>query len=403
MNKKLLDLKCSQCSSFFKPFEVLYNCPKCGGVLETIYDYKEIEGNFKGEDLWRYSEFLPTTNRSNLLVGSTPLYKSKSLKKELGIEEIWIKDDTKNPTGSLKDRASAVVAVLAKELGYRTVACASTGNAASSLAGISAAEGLESYIFAPRSMSLPKLVQLQVFNARILKINASYDECFELCNKITERYGWYNRNTAYNPYTLDGKKTVTFEIAEQLDWKVPDLVVVPVGDGCIISSVWKGFRELKEVGIIDELPRLIGVQAEGCKPLKDAFDRNKEKPEVTTPKTLAESIAVGEARNGLMALRDVRESKGKFVSVSDNEMLDAVKLLASSTGIFGELAGVASIAAIKKEVIDGNLDREDRIVALITGSGLKDIEVTSKLLDRVQTIEPREKEICERIEEIRKR
>jgi threonine synthase len=394
MNEKLLGLKCSQCGSFFEPSKVLYCCPKCGGILETVYNYEKIERDFKGEDLWKYGQLLPTSRRSKLLVGSTPLYKFASLNEELGLRKLWIKDDTKNPTGSLKDRASAVVVVLAKELGYKAVACASTGNAACSLAGIAASEGIESYIFAPKSILLPKLNQLQIFNAKILKINASYDECFELCNQIAKKYNWYNRNTAYNPYTLDGKKTVAFEIVEQLRWKVPDKVFIPVGDGCIISSVWKGFKELREIGIIDEMPMLIGVQAEGCKPLKDAFDKNKEKPERTKPKTIAESIAVGEPKNGAMALRDVRKSKGKFVSVSDKEMLQAMKLLASTTGIFGELAGVASLAAIKKEGKKGNWDEDERTVALITGSGLKDIEVTSKLLEKVKLIKPKKEEIC---------
>jgi threonine synthase len=398
MNEKLLGLKCSQCESFFKSSEVLYCCPKCGGILETIYDYEKIESDFKGEDLWKYTQLLPTSNRSKLFVGSTPLYKFASLNKRLGLRELWVKDDTKNPTGSLKDRASAVVVVLAKELGYKAVACASTGNAASSLAGIAASEGMESYLFVPKSISLPKLTQLQVFNAKVLQINASYDECFELCNQIAQKYNWYNRNTAYNPYTLDGKKTVAFEIAEQLNWKAPDKIFIPVGDGCIISSVWKGFIELRKLGLVSKLPKLIGVQAEGCKPLKDAFDKNKGKVERVKPKTLAESIAVSKPRNGIMALRDVRNSRGKFVSVSDEEMFQAMKLLASTTGIFGELAAVASLAAIKKELKEGSLDKKEQVVALITGSGLKDIEVASKLLERVPLLEPKDEEICGYIE-----
>ena len=395
MNEKLLGLRCSQCATFFKPDEALYTCPKCKGVLETVYDYEKIEGQFDGEDLWRYRQLLPTTNRTNLWVGRTPLYKSTILNEKLGLDDLWIKDETKNPTHSLKDRASAIVVALAKELGYKTITCASTGNAASALAGISASEGIESCIFVPENIPLPKLIQLQTFNARVFRIKASYDDCFDLCNRIADKYGWYNRNTAYNPYTLDGKKTVAFEIAEQL--KVPDKIFVPVGDGCIISSVWKGFVEFQKLGIINNLPELVGVQAAGCKPLKDGFDLGKKVPDVAKPSTLAESIAVGNPRNGFMALRDVRKSKGKFVSVSDEEMFEAMKLLGSTTGIFGELAGVASVAAIKKEKEENNIDRNEKVVGLITGSGLKDIEAAVKLFGKTDLIEADEEKICERI------
>ena len=395
MNELLLGLRCSECSSFFDP-SGFYCCPKCGGILESVYEYEKVQKNFKGEDLWKYGQLLPTRSRSNLFVGATPLYKPIFLNERLGLD-LWVKDETKNPTHSLKDRASAIVTVLAKELGYKEVTCASTGNAATSLAGLSASEGLKSYIFVPRTISLPKLVQLQAFNARIIKIDASYDDCYDLCNKLAGRYGWYNRNTAYNPYTLDGKKTVAFEIAEQLDWEVPDKVFVPVGDGCIISSVWKGFVELEKIGLTDGLPELIGVQAEGCKPLKEAFDKNLDDV-IAEPNTLADSIAVGKPRNGFMALRDVRDSKGKFVSVTDEEMFEAMKLLGATTGIFGELAGVASIAAVKKEIAEKNLDGSERVVALITGSGLKDIEAATKLLKRPVMIEADEDKIREHID-----
>ena len=396
MNRNLLGLKCSRCANFFKPDEPLYTCPKCGGVLETMYDYEKIVLKFEGKDLWRYGQLLPTTNRTDLLVGATPIYKPTILNEKLGLDNLWIKDETKNPTQSLKDRASAIIVALAKELGHKTIACASTGNAASSLAGISASEGIESCIFVPENIPLPKLIQLQAFNARIFRINANYDDCFDICNRISDRYGWYNRNTAYNPYTLDGKKTVAFEIAEHL--KVPDKIFVPVGDGCIISSVWKGFVEFQKSGLIDSLPELVGVQAEGCKPLKDSFDLGKKVPDSVKPDTLAESIAVGNPRNGFMALRDVRKSKGKFVSVSDEEMFEAMKLLGSTTGIFGELAGVASVAAIKKERDANNIDKSEKVVGLITGSGLKDIEAALNLFGRTDLIDPDEEKICEYIE-----
>ncbi len=398
MNERLIGLTCSKCGNFYRPDEGPYLCPECCGVLETLYDYEKIE-KFEGKDLWRYRQLLPSSGRTNLLVGVTPLYRSDALNEELGINDLWVKDETRNPTYSLKDRASAVVVVLARELGCKTVTCASTGNAATSLAGLSASEGLKCHIFAPKTISAPKLVQLQAFNARVLKIDASYDDCYDLCNRFAEKYNWYNRNTAYNPYTLDGKKTVAFEIAEQLEWEVPNKIFVPVGDGCIVSSVWKGFVELQKIGLTDGLPELIGVQADGCKPLKESFDKNKG-CERAEPKTLAGSIAVGKPRNGFMALRDVRNSKGKFVSVTDKEMFEATKLLGSTTGIFGELAGVASVAAIKKEMENGKLDEGEKVVALITGSGLKDVEVALKLFEKIDLLEADEGKIYEHIEEI---
>jgi threonine synthase len=382
MNELLLGLRCSRCSTFFDPSE-LYCCPRCGGILESTYDYEKVEG-FEGEYLWKYGQLLPTRGRA--FVGTTPLYSSVQLNEELGVD-LWIKDETKNPTHSLKDRASAIVVALARELGYTEVTCASTGNAATSLAGLSASEGLKSYIFVPKTISMAKLVQLQAFNAVILRIDATYDDCYDLCNRVAEEYGWYNRNTAYNPYTLDGKKTVAFKVGEQLGWEVPDKVFVPVGDGCIISGVWKGFVELEKIGLIDRLPELVGVQAEGCRPLKEAFDKNLDGYVVAEPNTLADSIAVCRPRNGFMALRDVRSSKGKFISVTDREMFEAMRLLGATTGIFGELAGVAGFAAIIKEVAEENLDGSERIVTLITGSGLKDVEAAKKFFGRVDLLD----------------
>ena len=393
MNEKLIGLGCSECGNFYGPDEAPYLCPSCGGVLETVYDYEKI-GKFEGKDLWRYNPLLPTTNRTNLWVGGTPLYKPAILNEKLGLD-FWIKDETQNPTHSLKDRASAIVVMLGKELGYKGVACASTGNAATSLAGISASEGLKSYIFAPKTISAPKLAQLQAFGAKILKIDASYDDCYDICNHFAKEYNWYNRNTAYNPYTIDGKKTVAFEIAEELHWEVPDRIYVPVGDGCIISSVWKGFIELEKIGLTDKLPELIGVQAEGCSPLKEAFDKRLDRCEKVKPNTLADSIAVGKPRNGFMALRDVRNSKGRFVSVTDEEMFQAMRLLGSTTGIFGELAAVASVAAAIKET--GRNAETESAIALITGSGLKG-NVWELFSDKIQMIEADEDKIREYIE-----
>ncbi len=359
MNKKMIELRCSRCGKAFKPDEIVYTCD-CGGILETVYDHSEVR--FEGKDMWRYGDLLPIKSRTKLYVGGTPLYSFDDV-------NIMLKDETRNPSASLKDRASAVVVSLAKALGYKKVSCASTGNAGVSLACICASEALESYVFVPKTASRQKLAQLRAYGANVVAIDATYDECYDICNSVSKQKGLYNRNTAYNPYTIDGKKTVAFEIAEQLEFKVPSHIFVPVGDGCIISGVWKGFKDLKACGFINDMPILIGVQAEGCDPL--ARGKEEFEPDNGT-KTKAESIAVCRPRNGFMALRDVRESGGHFVTVSDEEMFDSLKLLASKTGIFAELASASTIAAIRKEKSERRIDKKDECVAIITGSGLKD-------------------------------
>ncbi len=373
MNERLRALKCSRCGRVFEPDKTAYTC-ECGGILETLYDCTDVR--FEGKDMWRYSALLPAGKRTKLSVGGTPLY-------EWGAygARILLKDETRNPSGSLKDRASAAVVSVAKSMGYEKISCASTGNAGVSLACLCASEGFESYIFVPKTAAPQKLAQMRAYGADIIAIDATYDDCYDICNSVSRERGYYNRNTAYNPYTIDGKKTVAFEIAEQLDFRAPSFVFVPVGDGCILSGVWKGFRELKACGLMEELPVLIGVQADGCAPLANAFcDREHE----CKPDTMAESIAVCKPRNGFMALRDVRASGGHFTTVSDDEMFESLKLLASETGIFAELASASAIAAIMKETSEGRIDESDECVALITGSGLKDAHALGLLRSEVE-------------------
>ena len=370
-NERLKALKCSICGKVFDPDGVIYTC-ECGGILETEYDCDGVR--FEGNDMWRYSDLLPTDSRTKLAVGGTPLYEWNS-----SGARILLKDETRNPSGSLKDRASATVVSVAKDLGYERISCASTGNAGVSLACICASESIESHIFVPKTAASQKLAQMKAYGADIVTIGATYDDCYDICNSVSEEKGYYNRNTAYNPYTIDGKKTVAFEIAEQT--KCPSFVFVPVGDGCIISGVWKGFKELKECGLLEELPVLIGVQASGCAPLAGSFLGRECGCESNTA---AESIAVCKPRNGFMALRDIRESRGHFVTVSDDEMFESLKLLASKTGIFAELASASTIAAIKKEISARHIDKSDECVALITGSGLKDAHAIELLRSEVE-------------------
>ncbi len=394
-------LKCLLCGSEYNPDEVTYTCPKCGndGILEVIYDYEEIKKHFSKESLqsnkdysmWRYLPLLPVNDPSKigpLKVGWTPLYEAKRIREDLDVPYLWIKDDGRNPTASLKDRASAIAIVKAQELGKKVVTCASTGNAASSLAGASASVGLKNYIFVPRTAPKAKIAQLLVFGATVLAVKGSYDEAFDLSIKATEKFGWYNRNTAFNPYMVEGKKTVALEIIEQMNFEVPDYVFVSVGDGCIISGVAKGYRDMLSLGFIDKMPKLVAVQAEGCKPIVDAVNGDGT-VKFVKPDTIADSIAVGIPRNRVMAVRDVKESGGFGIAVSDEEILSAIKYLGSTQGIFAEPAGATGFAGMLKALKEGKISKNDKIVVIVTGNGLKDVESAQKAGGTPIEIEPR--------------
>ncbi len=394
-------LKCLLCGSEYNPDEVTYTCPKCGndGILEVIYDYEEIKKHFSKESLqsnkdysmWRYLPLLPVNDPSKigpLKVGWTPLYEAKRIREDLDIPYLWIKDDGRNPTASLKDRASAIAVVKAQELGKKVVTCASTGNAASSLAGASASVGLKNYIFVPRTAPKAKIAQLLVFGATVLAVKGSYDEAFDLSIKATEKFGWYNRNTAFNPYMVEGKKTVALEIIEQMNFEVPDYVFVSVGDGCIISGVAKGYKDMLSLGFIDKMPKLVAVQAEGCKPIVDAVNGDGS-VKFVKPDTIADSIAVGIPRNRVMAVRDVKESGGFGIAVSDEEILSAIKYLGSTQGIFAEPAGATGFAGMLKALKEGKISKNDKIVVIVTGNGLKDVESAQKAGGTPIEIEPR--------------
>jgi threonine synthase len=372
-------------------------CAKCGGVLEIAYDYDYIKtrlnyGKFTAErdfSMWRYIDFLPIEEGSRLgplRVGWSPLYKADTLGSALDLENLYVKDDGINPTGSLKDRASAVAVARALHAGKDTIACCSTGNAASSLAGAPASVGLKSMIFVPERAPQGKLAQLLIFGATVVSVKGDYGAAFRLSSLAIEKYGWYNRNAAVNPYLSEGKKTVAMEIAEQLglasngfasnSYMVPDFVAVSVGDGCTIAGVWKGFKDLYAVGLIDKLPHLVSVQAEGCCPVNRAFERNSiaiNAPiEPMEENTLADSIAVGLPRNGDRALAAIRESNGITVNVGDDEILAAMRLLGKITGVFSEPAGAAGIAGLAKAAARGLIPRNSLVVSIVTGNGLKD-------------------------------
>lgn len=380
--KYVLGAKCTRCGAEYEALPTITTC-KCGGILDIQYSYPAIRDHFSPADLeqnhdysmWRYRPFLPVEEDSPappLRVGWSPLYKADRLAGVLGLKTFYIKDDGQNPTASLKDRASAMAVVKAREAGADTIACSSTGNAASSLAGNAAAAGLATYIFVPSCAPKGKVAQLMIFGATVISVDGSYEDTFALSKAAIDRWGWYNRNAAINPYLSEGKKTVTFELMEQLHWQVPDYVALSVGDGCTIAGVWKGFKDLYETGFIDRLPKLISTQAEGCCPLNRALQTG-EPWQPMEENTLADSIAVGVPRNADKALNAVRESKGIAVNVSDEEILGAMRLLGRTQGVFGEPAGVTGTAGVKKALELGLIDPDATVVSIVTGNGLKDV------------------------------
>ncbi|MCK4413435.1 MAG: pyridoxal-phosphate dependent enzyme [Candidatus Eisenbacteria sp.] len=433
-------LICTDCARVYDPAQVDYTCPECFaawtpgkclcGVLRVEFDDP---GDFPGlksgshseprpPDQRRYAGLLPLADVSllpDLPVGPTPLLGPARLRAQIRMPRLYLKDDTRLPTGSLKDRASSLVVAKAREKEHRTIATASTGNAATALAGMCAASGLEAVILVPAAAPTVKLVQMLQYGAQVVRIDGTYDDAFGLCLQAGDDLGWYNRSTAYNPYTIEGKKTVAFEIWEQLGGEVPDAVVVPVGDGVILAGVEKGFADLERFGLIARQPRLIAVQAAGSAAVVAAYresekagrtegatrarvegatraaaetashagagtgdrvpheDRGTVRP-LERAETIADSIRVAAPANGRWALAALQRTRGAGVTVSDEEILDAVGLLARESGVFAEPAGAAALAGALAAVHQGLLDPASSIVLLVTGSGLKDPEAAAR-------------------------
>jgi threonine synthase len=396
-------LKCLLCGADYPPEEVPYVCPLHGdeGILNVQYDYSRIAELWKREclarsrddSLWRYKPLLPVNDDAPvppLRVGWTPLYPAGRLAESLGLKHLWVKDETRQPTASLKDRASVIAVVKAAEIGARVITTASTGNAAAALAGVCASVGRKNVIFVPASAPEAKVAQLLAYGSEVLLVEGSYDDAFDLCLKAARKFGWYNRNTAYNPYMTEGKKTVILEACEQLGWQAPDAVFVPVGDGCIIGGVHKGLQDLIALGWIDKMPRLIGVQAEGSSALYDAWKKGIPPQEMKPihADTVADSISAGLPRDRIKALRAVMETGGAYVTVSDEEILQAIPALAGATGVFAEPAGAAPLAGLQKALKIGLVRSDERVVLLVTGSGLKDIPSALRATTHPKRIEP---------------
>jgi threonine synthase len=391
-------LRCLVCHQFYENGNLL-TCPNCGiqGILDVEYDYEAVAAAITPAALaarpfnhWRYRELLPISSKiplPHLRVGWTPVYNVPRLASEVGIRTLFLKDDGMNPTSSFKDRASSVGVVKALEFGFKIVACASTGNAASSLAGLCAAVGLRCVIFLPHRAPEPKVTQLLIFGATVVKVKGTYEDAFNLCREACKKFGWYDRNGGTNPFLVEGKKTAGLEIAEQLGPDAPEWVVVSVGDGCTIGGTGKGLQEMKKLGFINRVPRLLGVQAEGARPVLNSFLQNKDL--VPTPtNTIADSIAVGTPRNWRRAIQQIKASNGTMLAVTDEEILEAMRLTARLGGVFGEPAGVAGIAGLEKAIAQGIVKASDSAVVVITGNGLKDIQSAKSAVGKPLEIEP---------------
>lgn len=408
MNRKYR-LRCVTCGRVYNPEEVEYTCPHCGerfGTLEVVYDYDEIKLKrsdlSKEGDIWQFLPLLPLSEdcyKVPLKIGGTSLYSFKNLGKRFGLGDLLVKYDGGNPTGSYKDRATVIAIAKAYEKGFDTIYCASTGNAASSLAGLSAPTDLKTYIFLPAKAPIAKISQLFVYGARVIAIDGSYDTAFDISMRIGEERGWYSRNSAINPYLLEGKKTGAMEIAVQNDWNVPDFVMVGVGDGTVISSIYKGFFDLYMIGLIDRIPRIIGVQAEGADAVKRTFEGGEPfKPHDVIAETVADSISVGKPRDVIKACKYIKRSGGFFITVSDEEILLSVKELAEETGIFAEPAGAVPYAGMKKLAKRSFFEKEDTVCLVVTGNGLKDIKAVERFVD-LKPVKPDLESVREVIED----
>lgn len=384
-----LSLRCLSCNREYRPWAHDYLCPHCGpvaGALDLVYNYRLLSqrlgrGTFaetRQLSLWRYEALLPVSAdyAVPLRAGWTPLYALPALARELRLGELWAKDDTLHPTASCKDRGTAVAVAAARKLNRPALACASTGNAASSLAGFAAAAGIPCYIFVPRAAPPAKVAQLVAYGAVVFKVDGTYDQAYALALEACDRFGWYNRSDGQNPMIVEGNKTAALEVGEDLRWELPDVAVVSAGDGSVVAGIAKGFLELQRVGLAARVPTVYGVQAEGAAAIARAFTRFQAGepilPASAGAKTIADSICVGEPRDALRAVKAVAETGGGFVTVSDGEIASAVRELARRAGMFAEPSGAAPLAGLRKLAADGALAPGARVVLFITGSGLKD-------------------------------
>ena len=403
---KLKGLKCRECGREY-PVEPIHVCEFCFGPLEVVYDYKEIKKNISREkiegrekSLWRYVELLPVENPTvGLTAGFTPLRKAENLGKVLGLKNLYIKDDSVNhPTLSFKDRVVSVAISKAKEFGFDTGACASTGNLANSVASHCAQADMNCFVFIPANLETQKIIGSLVFNPTVVAVEGNYDDVNRLCSEIANDLGWAFVNINIRPYYAEGSKTLAFEVVEQLGWKAPDVVVAPAASGSLYTKIWKGLKELKEVGLIDTVnTRMLGAQALGCSPIAQAWKEGRDFIKPVKPDTIAKSIAIGNPADGIYALQVAKESGGLWETATDSEIIEAMKLLAETEGIFTETAGGTTMAVLKKYVEQGAISPEETVVAYITGNGYKTMEVLQGQLQEPVKILPTLKDFKEKV------
>jgi threonine synthase len=387
-------LRCRECHTEY-PLEALYVCDRCFGPLEVAYDHSRLGNDVDGlrrriqagpQNIWRYADFLPVldgppgpsgrlASRTGLPAGCTPLIKADRLAERLGLREVWVKNDAANPTHSFKDRVVSVATARARELGFKTIACASTGNLANSVAAHGAALGLESYVFIPADLEEQKILATGIYGTKLVTVKGNYDDVNRLCTELSAERDWAFVNVNLRPYYAEGSKTLAYEIAEQLGFELPDRVIAPKASGSLFTKIAKGFEEWRELGLVEgELPRMNGAQADGCSPIATAFANGHDICKPVKPNTIAKSLAIGNPADGPYALEIARKSGGSIDSVSDQEIRDGIALLAQTTGVFTETAGGVTTAVLAKLAARGDIDPDERVVLVITGEGLKTLD-----------------------------
>ena len=402
-------LRCRECARQY-PAEALHVCDFCFGPLEVVYDYEAVRRSVSRESIaagpetiWRYAPLLPVADATpiDLGTGFTPLVRADRLAAELGLGELWVKNDTANPTGSFKDRVVSVALTKARQLGFKVAACASTGNLANSVAAHAARAGMVSVVFIPEDLETAKIVTTAVYGGHVIAVRGTYDDVNRLCAELASEYPtWAFVNVNIRTYYAEGSKTLAFEVAEQLGWEAPDHVVVPIASGSQLTKIRKGFAELYEVGLLDERPavRVSGAQAAGCSPVATAFAEGSDAIRPVKPNTIAKSLAIGNPADGWYALQAIRESGGSCAAVTDEEIIDGIQLLARTEGIFAETAGGVTIATLAKLTAEGVIRRDERVVAYVTGHGLKTVEALSATVGPTATISPTVDAFCSAVD-----
>lgn len=393
-------LRCIGCNSEYKITEDIYQCEKCGDLLEVKFDLEKANERIGGKEwrtkpisVWKYDALIPVLTKNKIVTlneGGTSLYNCRNLARELKLGKLYLKNEGENPTGSFKDRGMTVGVTRAKELNMKCLACASTGNTSASLAAYAARAGLVCIVLIPhKAIAMGKLAQAMIHGAKVIAIEGNFDDALKIVMEASKSFGLYLLNSI-NPFRIEGQKTAAFEVCEQLNWHAPDRLIIPVGNAGNISAYWKGFKEFNELDLIDSLPLMTGIQAQGASPIVEAFKSKKEDIiQVKDPKTLATAVKIGNPVNWKKALRAIYESKGKAETVTDEEIITAQKLLARKEGIFVEPASAASVAGVKKLVDLGEIDKDEIVVCVATGHGLKDPDTALKSCPQPIVIEPK--------------